>query len=149
MPKAANSFCVKFTLVGRMLSSSDFDTNLPAEGCSTPTHRHFQPSEWDFNISAHCNTLQYTATHCNTVVCLVTVMSLVRHAATTLLNTATPCNTLQHTATPCNTTICLVTCVSLVQRAATTNPNTATHCNTLQHTATQLCVLWHTRPTCA
>jgi len=46
MPKAVRSFFVKFTLVGRALPSIGFDTNLPAEGRSTPTHRHFQPSGW-------------------------------------------------------------------------------------------------------
>jgi len=44
MPKAAHSFCVKFTLVGRALSRAGFVTDLPAEGRSTPTHRHFRPS---------------------------------------------------------------------------------------------------------
>jgi len=41
MPKAANSFGVEFTLVGRALSMAGLVTDLPAEGRSTPTHRHF------------------------------------------------------------------------------------------------------------
>jgi hypothetical protein len=44
MLKAAHSFCVKFTWVGRALSRAGFVTDLPTEGRSTPTHRHFQPS---------------------------------------------------------------------------------------------------------
>jgi len=48
--------------------------------------------------TAHCNTLQHTATHCRT---------LGQHTAThcnTLQHTATHCRTLgQHTATHCNT----------------------------------------------
>ena len=57
-----------------------------------------------------CNTLQHTATHCNT-----------QHSATTwdtcFFEGTTHCNTLQQTAKNCNTL-----------------QNTATHCNTLQHT---------------
>ena len=62
---------------------------------------------------AHCNTLQHTATYCNTR----------QHAAMyrkrRLCVYYAHCNTLQHTATYCNTL-----------------QHTATHCNILQHTAT-------------
>jgi len=58
----------------------------------------------------HCNTLQHTATHCNTL------QLEARH-------TAPHCNTLQHTATHCNA-------LQLEAR------HTAPHRNTLQHTAT-------------
>jgi len=47
LQKAAHSFCVKSTLVGRALSSAGFDTKLPAEGRVTPAHLHFQPSGRD------------------------------------------------------------------------------------------------------
>ena len=66
-------------------------------------------------MSRVCNTLQHTATHCNTL-----------HALQHSAHTATHCNTvhtLQHTATHsthCNT----------LQHSA----HTATHCNTSQHT---------------
>ena len=40
-------------------------------------------------IATHCNTLRYTATHCNTYMHIRLI--------------ATHCNTLQHTATHCNT----------------------------------------------
>ena len=57
-----------------------------------------------------CNTLQHTATHCNT---------LQPHTYTSPCERYAPhCHTLQHTATHCNTL-----------------QHTATHCNTLQHTA--------------
>ena len=44
MPKAAHSFCVKFTCVGRALSRAGFVTYLSAEGRSTPMHRQFRLS---------------------------------------------------------------------------------------------------------
>ena len=71
-------------------------------------------------MSRVCNTLQHTATHCNTL-----------HALQHSAHTATHCNTvhaLQHTATHC-------TQRNTLQHSA----HTATHCNTqhtLQHTAT-------------
>jgi len=68
------------------------------------------------------DTLQHTATHCNTMYNTATHCSALQLAAThcnTLQHTAAHCNTLSHTATHCNTL-----------------QHTATHCNTLQHTAT-------------
>jgi hypothetical protein len=41
MPKAAHSSYVKSTLMGTSFSSAGFFTNLPAEGLTTPAHRHF------------------------------------------------------------------------------------------------------------
>ena len=58
----------------------------------------------------HVNTLQRTATHCNT------------------LQHKLQCNALQHTATHCNRII-----DALPTRR---HQHTATHCNTLQHTTT-------------
>ena len=51
-------------------------------------------------ITAHCNTLQHVATHCNML------HAKCRHARTLhiLQHTATHCNKLKHTATHCNTT---------------------------------------------
>jgi len=73
-----------------------------------------------------CDTLQHTATHCNTL----------QHAATT------HCNTLQHAATHHNV-------LPFVETSATqcnTLQYTATHRNTLQHTATRCNTLQHTAP---
>ena len=74
---------------------------------------------WHIHACSHCNTLQHTATLCNTL----------QHR-----------NTLEHIATHCNTGIryLLVTHCNTLQ-------HTATHCNTLQHTATQGfgIYLWH------
>ena len=63
--------------------------------------------------AAHCNTLQHTATCCNTHQILphmwmshvihVTERSKPKNVSITLQHTATHCNTLQHTATPYNT----------------------------------------------
>jgi len=61
---------------------------------------------------AHCNTLQHTATHCLSQVCI-----------------NVSCRTLQHTATHCLSQVC----INVSRR---TLQHTATHCNTLQHTAT-------------
>jgi len=102
--------------------------------------------------ATHCNKLQQTATHCNT------------------LHTATHCNTLQHTATHCNTLQDGLTrehwthCNALFHYTAahcnTLLWHTATHCNTMQDELTQLAVwrcntlqhsatlLQHTAPHC-
>jgi len=81
-----------------------------------------------------CNTLQHTATHCNTQVVVEVV-----HPNAQLQQTAVHCNTLQHTATHCNTQVV----VEVVRPNAqlqhivihfNTLQCTATHCNTLQHT---------------
>jgi len=66
----------------------------------------------------HCNTLQHTATQCNTDIIQACCFQW--------------CNTLQHTATHCNTLqrrrhLCMLPWML---------QHTATHCNALQHTAT-------------
>ena len=58
------------------------------------------------HTTAHCNTLNYTATHdtnvCDVSMC-VTWCSIIQTHVNTLQHSATHCNTLQHTATHCNT----------------------------------------------
>ena len=76
-----------------------------------------------------CNTLQHTATHCNT---FENVCSTLQHTATTSLqHTATHCNTLQHTTT--RQRMSAAHCNMLQQHFCNTLQHTATHCNTLQH----------------
>jgi len=102
----------------------------------------------------HFNSLQHTATHCNTLLqCTWSPEVRYRefplsHCNTqqTLQHTATHCNTrhcntLQHTATHCNNCNTLLQRIrSEIQRACTaTIQHTITHCNTLQHTATHCC----------
>jgi len=88
--------------------------------------------------SAHCNTLQHTATHWNTHASLIYVW-YDRHFK--LQHTAIHCDTLQHIATHCNTHLYVI--------RSTLQP--ATHCNTLQHTATHrntrasLIYMWYDR----
>ena len=109
----------------------------------------------------HCNILQHTATHCNTLYIgeweLGTQVQTLQHAerhcdtlqhtaihcihCNTLQHTATHCNTLQYTAIHCNTTQHTATrCNTLyigeweLGTQANTLQHTATHCNTLQHT---------------
>jgi hypothetical protein len=75
-----------------------------------------------------CNTLQHTATHCNTL------QERERQQRGALLqHTATHCSTLQHTAR---------------ERASAKRCFVATHCNTLQHTATHCSTLQHTATHC-
>jgi len=81
-------------------------------------------------LPPHCNTLQHTATHCNTLFTLFCV---------TRLSLAT---TLQHTATHCNTlfTLFCVTRLSLAttQRCLVTNKFCIPHCNMpVEHRATR------------
>ena len=77
------------------------------------------------HTATHCNTLQHTATHCISLQHTATIFHALQH------NDATHCSTLQHTATHCNTL-----------------QHTATRCNTLQHTATPTCqALQHCRHT--
>jgi len=66
-------------------------------------------SKYSNDRATRCNTLQHTATHCNT-----------RKYSN---DRAARCNTLQHTATHCNT--------------RKYSNDRATRCNTLQHTAAQ------------
>jgi len=74
---------------------------------------------------AHCNTLQHTATHCNThvplVVSILSASIQFKNSATSFMFVTS--NTLQHTATHCNT----------LQHTRTVG---SVESNTLQHTAT-------------
>jgi len=105
----------------------------------------------------NCNTLQYTATHCNML-----QRSAPQSFAHVMMWTATHCNTLQHTATR-RTTLCttLLRACPLFEtgRDLYVNCNTlqhnATHCNTLharfhalQYTATH-CITLHTHACCS
>ena len=109
-------------------------------------------------MATHNNTLQHTATHCNTMQTHVIWQHTAIHCKS-LQRTATHCNTLQHTAIHCNT---LQVSATQQQHTAThcnsryfllqtrnkascnTLQQTATHCNTLQHTATPCNTLQHT-----
>jgi len=78
------------------------------------------------------NTLQRTATHCNTL-----------HHQLHLLDPSLPqrttshCNTQQRTATHCNALQRTATHCNALQRTAT-HCRTATYCHTLQHTRTHM-----------
>jgi len=86
------------------------------------------------HTTSHWNTLQQTATHCNTHTLQHTTTHIrdltqvmwVGHIGDTPQHNATHCNALQRTATHCNA----------LQR-------TATHCNALHHTATHRNTLSH------
>ena len=89
---------------------------------------------------AHYNTLQHTATLCNTLLLYLHIEGAARISGlTTLTNTlqhtATHCNTLQHSAPVCTYRRC---CESRVWPLSHSHLHTATHCNTLQHTATHM-----------
>ena len=92
-------------------------------------------------IAIHCNALQHTVTHCNTLIFHFTLEALMRCAKFTaaLQPSATHCNPLQHTATHCNTLHWRrqIACTLEIPREkhCKTLQHTATHCNTLQHTA--------------
>jgi len=102
-------------------------------------------------------TLQYTATHCNTIYRSLVVASRTQSTNERTLP-ATHCNTLQHTATHYITIHEILvmaytykepegehTHCNTLQHTAThynTLQHTATHCNTLQHTATQRMRFW-------
>jgi len=112
--------------------------------------------------ATHYNTLQHTATHCNTLQQQTatrwfhktprkrypssrhtaahcnTLQHISAHCST-LQHTAARCSTLQHKATQCNTVQHGATHYNTLQHTAThIAPHTATHCNThcnaLQHT---------------
>jgi len=78
--------------------------------------------------ATHCNTLQHTITHCSTL----------QHTHSYVWGTWH--DSLQHTATHCNTLIHM--CEVRGVTHCNTLQHTATHCNTLQHTATHsfICV---------
>jgi len=91
---------------------------------------HSRPSQKECTLRQacpNCNTLQHTATHCNTL--HVTDAGGVRARTKLPALQHLHCSTLQHSATHCNT---------LQQSAIHCNilQHSATHCNTLQHIAT-------------
>ena len=128
-----------------------------------PTNRSHPITHSDDEGVLYAATCWSTLQHCNTLVCVTTVLSnsfrrwrCRRYAATrcnTLQRTATHYNTLQHTAThiqmPSDGMMMNVSCT--LQHTAThcnTLQHTATHCNTLQHTATHRnihsnAIIWH------
>jgi len=97
------------------------------------------------------NTLQHTATHCNTLQLkhvfhfrILPPSTVATHIAThcsTLQHTAAHCNTLQHTATHCNT-------LQHIAVHDNTLQHTTTHCSTLLHAATHCNILQHTITPC-
>jgi len=112
-------------------------------------------------ILASCNSLQLTATHCNTH---ISVDEWGNADSCVLQHAATRCKLLQHIATLVSLltneavqilAFCMYICYNTLQTAAITHCNTqqlpaahctlqhtATHCNTLQHTHTS----WQMRP---
>jgi len=93
-------------------------------------------------IAIHCNALQHTVTHCNTLIFHFTLEALMRCAKFTaaLQPSTTHCNPLQHTATNCNTLhwrrqIACTLEIEECKMHCNTLQHTATHCDTLQHTA--------------
>ena len=75
------------------------------------------------SLCTHCNTLQHTATHCNTS----DGRGILGYPQVSL---CTHCNTLQHTATHCNTPDGR-SILRYPQVTLHTLQHTATHCNTL------------------
>jgi len=105
----------------------------------------------DYMLSmCYTQTLQHTATHCNTLQHTRVYVSFIHemwlHIFDVLhTDTATHCNTLQHTVIHCNTHVSTshsyMRCDYMLSMCYTqTLQHTATHCNTLQHTATHTCL---------
>jgi len=106
------------------------------------THLKYLLAGWHTQYTTiHCNTLQHTATHCNTH--CTTLQNAATHCNSLLAewhtqHTATHCNTLQHTDTAtncnthCNTLECLRTKMTAARTSGNTLQHTATHCNTLE-----------------
>jgi len=78
-------------------------------------------------LAAHCNKLRYTATHLSALVAEMKPVFL-RWWSCVLQYTAPHCNTLHRNATQCNTLQHTVTHCNILQ-------HTATHCNTPQRTS--------------
>ena len=83
-----------------------------------------------------CNTLQRTATHCNTLRHTNRNVHMWHDICNTLQHTATHCNTLQHTATRCDILTAMFISDMTYAAHCSTLQHTAAHCNTLQHIAT-------------
>jgi len=104
-----------------------FNTRERKKQSTAPERAMARRSFAGIDTATHYNTLQRTATHCNTQQLSATLYTTLQHI-TTRCNTgsATLCNTLQETARDCNT----------LQHSATlcnTMQHSATLCNTLQH----------------
>ena len=107
----------------------------------------------------HHNTLQHTATRCNTLqnwsrwtnpnsILVTNKLFMKRH---TNCSTAKQNKALQHTTTYCNTLQHTIIYRDTLQRTAThcnTLQRTATHCNTLQHSAARCNTLQHAATRC-
>jgi len=117
------TFRTNSSLQGMLITFfEDRDLNQ-ATGTNTHIHRYSRTFTYIHALEiAHCNILQHTATHCNT---------LQQH-------TAAHCNTLQqHTATQCNT---LQLCVDFGSRHVWTTTEVYIYVYlTLQHSATRCC----------
>jgi len=105
---------------------------------------------------SHCNILQHTATHCNTL-SFTFVRSFPRcisshYKLLNLHHTALHCTTLQHTATHCpyvRKKLFALHFFLLLLAYCKTLQLTAIHCTTLPHTALHRPTLHHTAPHCA
>jgi len=81
------------------------------------------------NTATHCNKMQHTATQYLTATIHISIQR--QEHLDHVCTTATHCNTLQLTATHCNTRKFLSSTAQFCNTL-----HTATHCNTLQHPAT-------------
>ena len=120
-----------------------FFVELLSQECVTVSPQVFEEGMSD--TATCCNTLQHTATHCNTHALACHPSSFLKEIRLTLYHTAPQCNTLQHAATHCNTHALMSPssfsrggCLTLHLPAphCTTLHHTAPHCNTLQHAST-------------
>jgi len=108
------------------------------------TATHSVVSAMTRSLASHCNPLQSTATHCNTMQHNVThsmggaMSRTLESDCNTLQHTATHCNTLQHTAAHCNSLQHTATLSSSGLPPCNTLQHPATHCNTLQQIAERL-----------
>jgi len=91
------SLCLSFCL------SLRFTCYLSLSSLSLSTYN--QMSIWEVTLcTTPYDTLQHTATHCNTLQNIANPRNTLQHTAThTMHRTATHCNTLPHTATHCHT----------------------------------------------
>ena len=116
---------------------------------------YIQCGYWQPIPAAHCNALQHTAAHRNTLQHIYLYVYREDIGSRFQLHTATHGNILQHAATRCNAlqqhavTHCntlqhmymyIYTGRILVTDSCCTLQHTEPHCNTLQHTATNICI---------
>jgi len=134
---------VAFDSIAKERPDESFLTSAPSGGRN---FFHFPPkklSDLLYNVSSALlrmfacdiwlqhkfNTLQHTATHCNTS----GLLRMFTNVTSGCNTSATHCNTLQHTATHCNTSGLLrmfTKCDIWLQHKYNTLQHTATHCNT-------------------